>query len=271
MKRNIAASVIAMFSVNVVAFQSLGQSPVGLEFEVANVRVTPQGRTTIAEANDMVQATRRTSETILSGQLHPSGLVTLRNVTMRQLINFAYREIVTDEYLKGGPNWLDSERFDLIAKAPPNTSADMERVMIQTVLVRRFHLAIHREQKSMSVNALVTAKQGPKLKPPANSGDPECGPGQWDGQVHLVCHDATMAFLAQRLPSYVQPVIDMTELKGAYDFQLNWAGRPLGADVAPSPTVLESLDHQLGLKLEPRKSPMPVVVIDHVDRVPSEN
>jgi uncharacterized protein (TIGR03435 family) len=221
----------------------------------------------LVDATAELRGNRTIQESLLSGQLHPSGLVTLRNATMKQLIQLAYKEIVSDEYLTRGPDWLDSDRFDLVAKAPPNTSADTERVMIQPVLAQRFHLSIHREQKAMAAYALVAGKRGPKLQPAASSGDPECGPGQVvDGRAHLICHSVTMAFLADRLPGYLRrPVKDLTDIKGTYDFQLTWAGPQ------PSPTLSDALDKDLGLKLEERKFPMPVIVIDRVDRVPTEN
>lgn len=210
----------------------------------------------------------------------------MRNIPLKELIMQAYKA----GDVSGGPSWLDSERFDIVAKAPPNTTEDTLRLMLQTLLTQRFKLATHWEQKVMTIYALVAGKGGFKLQPSAGSGPPKCGPGQGaEGLNHLVCTNFTMADLTAWLPtriapSYIdRPVVNLTGLEGAYDIKLDWVPRPLGgnaatdgaipaaSDVAAGATVFDALDKQLGLKLEERKQPMPVIVIDHVERVPTEN
>jgi uncharacterized protein (TIGR03435 family) len=238
------------------------------EFQVAEVRVNDSGQAGV------------------QGGILPGGQVSVRNITLKELIVQAYEA----GDLAGGPSWLDSDRFDIIAKAPPNTPDDTLRLMLQTLLTERFKLAIHREQKILTVYALVAAKGGFKLQAAAGSGQPKCGPGQGaEGLNHLVCTNFTMADLTAWLPtriapSYIdRPVVDLTGLKGAYDIKLDWVPRPPGgnpatdgaipvaSDVAAGATVFDALDKQLGLKLEERKQPMPVIVIDHIERVPTEN
>src|SRR5580700_120179 len=99
------------------------------QFEVADVRV-----------NNAVQQPVQIS-------FFPSGQLSMRNMPMKELIAQAYK--VGD--VTGGPSWLDSDRFDILAKAPPNTPNDTLRLMLQTLLVERFKLAIHREQKTLPV------------------------------------------------------------------------------------------------------------------------
>ena len=131
----------------------------------------------------------------------------------------------------------------------------------------------------MTVYALVAAKGGFKLQPAAGSGPPRCGPGQGaEGMNHLVCTNFTMANLTDWLPtriapSYIdRPVVDLTGLTGTYDIKLDWVPRPTAtSDVAAGATVFDALDKQLGLKLEERKQPMPVMVIDHIERIPTDN
>jgi uncharacterized protein (TIGR03435 family) len=252
------------------AFPASAQTPARPRFEVAAIRAAAPG----------------TAETTLNGavlfSLPPvftqSGMVTVRNTTIRQLMRLAYKEIIGPDYLTGKPDLFDSDRFDLVAKAPPNTPADTQRLMIQTVLAERFHLQVHREEKAMPVWALVMGKNGPKLHPAAASGDHGVCPRVQmspEGLIHKVCQNVPMDVLVQQLPvmapNYVDhPVVDLTGLTGAYDFQLDWAARPADG-VTPGTTIFEALEKQLGLKLEPRKLPMPIIVVDHVDRAPTEN
>ena len=237
-----------------------GQSPsLRPEFEVADVKVNHSGQPGV------------------QGGFLPGGQLSVRNIPMKELIVQAYKA----GGVSGGPNWLDSERFDIVAKAPPNTAEDALRLMLQTLLAERFKLAIHREQKSTAVFALVAAKRGFKLQTAAGSGRPKCSPGQGaEGLNHTVCTNFTMADLAAALPTRIapsfidRPVVDLTGLKRTYDIQLDWVPRsPTGntADGAAGPTVFDALNKQLGLKLEERKLSMPVIVVEHIERVPSEN
>jgi uncharacterized protein (TIGR03435 family) len=240
-----------------------GQSaPPPAEFEVADVRVNDSGQQAI------------------QARILPSGQISVRNIRMRELIVQAYKA----GDAAGGPTWLDSDRFDIVAKAPPNTTEDALRLMLQNLLTRRFKLAIHWEKKIMPVYALMSGKRGFKLEPAAGAGQPRCSPGQGaEGLNHTVCTNFTMADLANWLstriaPSFIsRPVVDLTGLKGTYDIRLDWVPQPLvgnagdAADLPAGATVFEALDKQLGLKLESRKLPMPVIVIDHIERVPTEN
>ena len=213
--------------------------------------------------------------------------VTLRYVTVRQLITQAYiHEITRDDYLVGGPGWLDSDRFDLVAKAPPGSSVDMERLMIQSALAERFHLVLHREAKPLPVYALTAGKKGLKLQPASGSGDPNCkltqsgfltadGQPAFGVQAHsgFVCTNMTLTAFAKRLTdrplvAYFgdRPVVDMTGVKGAFDFQADWTTQ-LRDRGAPRQTpeeeaddrkdVFDSIEQQLGLKIEEQKQPLP--------------
>jgi uncharacterized protein (TIGR03435 family) len=189
--------------------------------------------------------------------------------------------------ITGAPDWLDSDHFDLAAKAPPNTPEAILFQMLQTLLAERFKLAIHREDKMMPAYVLVVGTNGPKLQTSADAaGQKNCAwrPGD-DGLRKRECHNMTMAELARQLPGWAntgidRQVIDSTELKGTYDFQLEMGPRrrersdPAIAGASTplddGPTIFEAMN-QLGLKLEARNRPMPVIVIDHVERVPTEN
>ncbi|HYW48468.1 MAG TPA: TIGR03435 family protein [Bryobacteraceae bacterium] len=259
MKRALASA--GLFLSCVTAFGQQAAAP--LSFDVAEVKMNKSGAR--GEAFDLL----------------PGGQLSVRNVTMKQIIAGAYN--VGDYAISGGPGWLDSDRFDIVAKAAPGTSEDNLRLMAQTLLADRLKLAVHRDQKTMSVYALVVAKRGSKLQPsPGGSGEADCnGRGG-----RLTCTRMSMADLAEALPRmaprYIDmPVVDLTELKGVYDFTLEWsplggrggAGRgtdaPATADAPPS-TIFDAVQ-DLGLKLEGRKHPVTIIVIDHIERIPAEN
>lgn len=211
---------------------------------------------------------------------------------MKELIQIAYKEVYSAEYIKGGPAWLGDDRFDVVAKAPAGTPTDTARLMLQKLLADRFHLAIHREQRTMPVFVMTVAKRGSKLMDAAGSGEPNCVPSITPYNVyHRDCHNMTMAQLVESLPGFAplyftgRPVLDMTDLKGTYDFRLDWTPVNGGlAGLEPSQpgeaprtfemggtTIFGTMEKNLGLKLEERKQPMPIIVIDNVDRVPTGN
>jgi uncharacterized protein (TIGR03435 family) len=183
--------------------------------------------------------------------------------------------VIRDEYLTGGPGWMDSDHFDVIAKTAPGTPKDTMRLMLQKALADRFHLAVHREQKPMTVFVLAAGKGGPKIVPAAGSGIAQCKGGLGgEGLRHWACQNTTMADLGGQLASlaraYIdQPVIDQTGLSGTYDFEFDWYSRR-DAGATPGSTIFDAME-KLGLKLEERKQAMPVIVIEHVDRGPEEN
>ena len=253
----------------------------GQSFDVVDVRVAkPLAAGTVQvmlrEGPAVVELNPGGVSRVLAAPFGEGGTVTLRYYTMRSLITAAYKEVIRDEFIVGGPGWLDSDHYDLIAKTAPGTSLDAMRLMLQQALADRFHLAVHREQKTLGSMVLTAAKNGLKLKPSSSVNIAGCEvlPAEPDGLRHWVCQNTPMEDLAERLPilapAYVdQPVIDLTGFAGAYDFQLDWyPKRDSGA--APGATIFDALE-KLGLKLEERKQPMPVIVIDHVDRIPTEN
>lgn len=249
------------------------------EFEAVDLRISAAGEASSEGFfnGGLVRIHRDGARTTLAPVFEPDGRVAMAGATMRELITQAYKEILRPEYLIGGPNWLDSDRFTLIAKAPAGTPVDTERLMLQAALASRVHLRVHRESKPMPVFVLLVDKRGLKLQPAVSAGDadncpPAAGPA---GTQRRSCHRVTMPLLAERLPSlatdYVdKPVVDATGVEGAFDFDLQWVHRPPDGDVAAGATLQDALE-RLGLRLEDRKLTMTVIVIDSVDRVPTEN
>jgi uncharacterized protein (TIGR03435 family) len=197
------------------------------------------------------------------------------NTTLSDLITFAYG--LHPKQLEGGPDWLNKDKFDLLAKpdgeGQPNDK--QWKIMIQKLLADRFQLKFHNDKEDLSVYAIVVAKDGPKLN--KSGGDPNGLPGLFfRGLGDLPARNATMADFAGLLQSAVldKPVVDQTGLQGRFDFTLKWtpdefqfAGigvkPPPPADTADAPPDLfTAMQQQLGLKLDSTKAPVNVLVID---------
>lgn len=197
--------------------------------------------------------------------------VDAKNMPLRELLVEAFQ---IKEYQLVGPEWLSSERFDLVAKAPLGTGED-EKLMplLRTLLTQRFHLQTHREKRQLPCFALVVAKDGLKIH------EVGAGPGGLNQTTNenggeLKAQKSTFESVAEFLSREVErPVIDATGLKGSYDFTLKFskenANRLAGLDTYPILSL--ALQEQLGLRLEKRTAPVDVVVIDHAERVPVEN
>lgn len=175
----------------------------------------------------------------------------------------AYR--VKDFQVSGGPKWIDADRFDINARSAGGEGDEKLFEMLQTLLADRFQLAFHREQKTAPAYALVVAKSGLKIKPVEGA----TGSTSKSGKGMLMAQGVSMAKLADRLSRYVgAPVADMTEAPGVYDFKLEWSVEGDANDVQSA--LFAALQSELGLKLESRKVPVEVIVVDRAEK-PSEN
>ncbi len=209
------------------------------------------------------------------------GRLTMRNVTMKVMIMMAYH--ARPDAVTGGPGWLDSDRYDVVAKATQTTTPEDLRRMLQVLLAERFKLATHTEPKIMPAYVLSVGKSGHKLQTSETGvlSEQRCSPAAGPAsQKHITCQHITMAALADQLQEqsprdFDVAVVDQTGLKGSFDFKLDWAPavRASATSTEPpgEPTVFEAVEAQLGLKLERRKLPLPVIVVDRVERVPVEN
>jgi uncharacterized protein (TIGR03435 family) len=285
---------------------------------------------------------------IVAGTLHvgmsiDAARVDIGSLSLAELIRIAYR---VKPYQVSGPDWMSSQRFDVMAKMPEGASKDQVPEMLQGLLAERFKLIMHRDSKDHPVYALVVGKNGPKLKeaavdagapPPAatdaapskpalviGSGENQVrvkpnsdgkgatvagGPfGQMKmsmgeaGMMHMEFAKLSMQGLADLLTRFTdRPVVDMTELKGNYQVGLDLSmeemrtvamaaasqmgiALPMGgrgggegmrspADAASTPSggSMMTAVQQLGLKLEPRKAPLETVVVDSLEKTPTEN
>jgi uncharacterized protein (TIGR03435 family) len=216
-----------------------------------------------------------------AAQILPSGQVVMRYSTLKQFIMGAYN--LLEDRITGGPDWIKTDEFDLVAKAPPNSNIDDIRKMLQPLLAERFRLAIHHEMKVMPVYSLEVEKRGTKLQPATDpNGKAECAISFIrKATTHVECKNYTMAHLADFLPDLARqdvtmPVVDMTGIKGAYDITFDFmqyyyynralaAGDNGGSD--PLVSIFDAID-KLGLKLEKSRQPADTIVIDSVQRLP---
>jgi uncharacterized protein (TIGR03435 family) len=199
--------------------------------------------------------------------------------TLNFLIKFAYR--LNARQVVGGPAWLDTEEYDIVAKPEGESSLTMSqlRPMVQRLLEDRFKLTFHREQRKLPVYALVVGKNGARLK--KSEADPAGLPGvqvQGASALTISATNNTMLGLAAVLQmSFVdRPMVDHTGLAGKYDFTLRFTpdlATPSGSltnDPNAPPDLFTAIQEQLGLKLEAVQAPAEVLVVDHIER-PSEN
>jgi len=253
-------------------------------------------------------------------------------MSLKSLIMLAYD---VKNYQITGPQWLDTERFDVTATMPPDTTKEQYRIMLQNLLIERFKMTVHKESKELPMYSLIVNKGGPKLKEtalkatPADGdgpprpplGPPKIGPDGFPvmpaemsqrpgmpmmmmpGRARLMATSQSMQDLANRLTAQLnRPVIDNTGLTAKYDFVLTYAPDPneglggrggagLGLAVrAPAPAgtaggpdntfipdgeapqpLFGALQLQLGLKLDPKKGDVEIVVIDKMEKAPVEN
>jgi uncharacterized protein (TIGR03435 family) len=195
------------------------------------------------------------------------GSLRMRDVTVATCIKWSYG--VQDSQI-AGPAWLDSVHFDILAKADRPVGAGQLRLMMQTLLADRFQLAFHREKKELRAYALLVAKGGHKLQ----NADPAGAPFRENSATGTIARATTIQEFADFISGPLRtPVVDMTGLKGRYDFTLDFTSY-LPTDPHARPDVGEilipALQGELGLKLESRKMPVEVMIVDRVEK-PSGN
>jgi uncharacterized protein (TIGR03435 family) len=280
----IVAATVGGFAAHVVA-QTMAPAEPRPKFEVASVREN-------TSASNQV-----------SIGLQPGGRFGASNMPLVILIRSAYR--LQDSQLIGAPDWIETTRYDITAKAegelppsspigPPSTGM----MMLQSLLEERFKLKVHREVRELPVYALVAAQSNAKFGPQLMRSDVDCQvkstapekPSEWPrcgtsmGFGEMKGRARPMTLLASMLSQVVQrSVVDRTGLAGGYDFDLRWtpdqlparpAGTPAdqpfrmnGVEIDPNgPSIFTAIQEQLGLKLESTRGPVDVLVIDHVER-----
>jgi uncharacterized protein (TIGR03435 family) len=197
---------------------------------------------------------------------------------LKDLIQQAYE--VEDYQVADGPAWMQSERYDVQAKAATAASRHEIRLMLQALLEERFHLKMHRETKTMAGYVLRVDKNGAKLPPPQPGFAPDAQGVIQIGGGEIWGRGASMKNLARGLRFELDvPVMDETKIAGNYDFKLRFEEgnrdleeKPDGPRMGGAPaagSVFTALK-EVGLRLESGKLPIEVLVIDSAER-PSEN
>lgn len=210
-----------------------------------------------------------------------------RDATMLNLIETAYG--VTEDVIAGGPNWVDLDLFDVIAKVPAGTTPAGANLMLQALLADRFGLVVRKEMRPAPRYVLSVAKGGSKLKAAAASADSGCkealtgatggGPDDPNFQPNIkaTCHNLTAQAIADNLHQMASAylthdVVDQTKLEGAWDFELEWTPYQILAHKGHDGiSVFDAVNKQLGLQLDLKDVPAPSLAIVEVHRTPSPN
>ena len=243
-----------------------------LSFEVASVK--PSAPITSKEGKMRVGKT-------ISGSR-----VEMNYVSLADLVQTAYR---VKPYQVTGADWTQSDHFDVLAKMPEGATQDQMPEMLQALLAERFKLTLRRENKEHAIYALLVGKYGLQVQEAEPGPDPPAASGAKTGSVMIVNRKMTLAAFADFLARFVdRPVVDMTGTKATYQITMEIPIEYLIADKAkrdateapragsdsasdPASSPMFAAIPQFGLKLEPRKAPMEVLVIDHAEKIPTAN
>ena len=257
--------VIAGCVLLLAAPRAMGQQPAGPPaFEVASIKPSdPAGSLAIRRSGYHLSTT---SSSLLF------------------LITWAYD--VQNDRVFNQPKWLDDVRYDIVANAtqgglpaPPRKPGQPTELqqMMQSLLAERFKLVLHRETREMPVYALIVAKGGAKVQLAPTPETMGQNPFQMPGAGRLIGTQVSAEMLAKVLSGQLHRTVqDQTALQGVFDFKLQWDPEPMmhhmpPAELRTSGSLFTALQDQLGLKLEARKAPVEVLVIDRMESAPTAN
>lgn len=261
--------LIALFAAAAAA--GAQPEPDGPAFEAATVRPNRSGEA------------RRQIEVL------PGGRFNATNMTLWQILSVAYPvdgRFRDEIQLTGGPAWIKSDRFDIVAKAegsphldtnkPGSTVTDVDRnaverirAMLRRFLAERFKLRMHHEMRELPIYELVMGRSGgafgPELRKAAGDCGRDCGSIRRMGPDTVVGAAVSMGSLAHSMSDWVRrTVVDKTGIAGPTDFTLNWA--PDGSTDTDAPSIFTAVQEQLGLKLEPARGLVDVLVVESAER-----
>jgi uncharacterized protein (TIGR03435 family) len=279
-------AILGILLMSCSAWKSFSQGPEDRpKFDIADVHISPK-------------RTNQFPQTSIQGDRYE-----VKNATIVDLIRMGYS--FDPDKILGGPIWLEMDHFDILAKMPKDTPPEDRRVMLQSLLENRFSLQVHKESKPLLTYALRTGKK-PQLKESDGSGETGCkmqsgGPpveggirlftGNANGQTQTInlgpgmvvtyqCRNMTMKSFVQNLRGMggnqlgANPVLDETGLEGAWNFDLKFSLSLMGPIADQSGdriSIVDAVEKQLGLKLEQKQVPTPVIVVDSVNNKPSPN
>jgi len=203
-----------------------------------------------------------------SGITTKTGRIMANNVTLKRCIMGSYA--VGQNEIQGGPDWIDTDRFEITATAPGAAGGSDLMAMLRTLLADRFKLAVHREPRTIPVYVLTAAKAPTKLV----KSEPGIESSTNSGHGRLDARSTTLRRLAEILGrSTDRPVVDRTGIEGSFDIHLEWTPEDPRAASKQGDTgvsLFAAIAQQLGLRLEPQKAAVDILVIDHAER-PTDN
>jgi uncharacterized protein (TIGR03435 family) len=253
----------AVIPVTVSVANAMPTTPSRLTFEVASIKASPPSAGPIYTIKPL-----------------PGGSgYTAQNAPFKLMMSLMYK--VPMRQILGGPDWINTDRFDIEARADHPSSVDDLHAMFQNLLADRFNLRFHKEVKEGPVYALTVDKSGLKMKADGTGQAlgipvvPHPGGGFTGTRVPM---QYLSWWLGQQLQNDGRPVVDQTGLSQSYDFTLSFAPQlppnvsrdSLPPEMQNLPSIFEAVKQQLGLKLEPEKGPVEYYIIDNVER-PSAN
>ncbi len=206
----------------------------------------------------------------------PGGRFRANAIDLKFLLEWAYG--IQPSQHSGGPSWMETDRYDVVAKAEGNPTDDQMKLMTQTLLVDRFNLKLHHEMRKIPVYVISVGKAAPKLFPPKDGEPhsihvaPKTDPDQKIASFHVV---ATRFSLTQLTDTFARQlgrvIVNETGLNGDYDFTMDLTpddGRPNPLD--PS-LLITAMREQLGLTLKAQEAPVDFLVIDNAEKVAAGN
>jgi len=238
-------------------------------------RVKPRDPSVPPPAFDAASVKRSAPQAMgkaISSNMHADpGRLTCTNVPLKRYVVAAWG---LKDYQISAPDWMNDERYDLTATMPAGTPTNEVLLMLQGLLTDRFRLATHRETKETAVYALIVDKSGLKLKPAEGFGGTSVSNSPKGRSIHA---NVTMKSFAATLSGLVdKPVIDMTQQAGGFNINLEWVPEEMavnpkeGADIPSGPSIFMAL-REVGLKLEARRAPVEILVVDRGEKDPAEN
>jgi uncharacterized protein (TIGR03435 family) len=262
------------------AFTSIGLVVLFLGAVFGQTGITASGTSAPAlEAADVHVSAKVRMPSMAAGGLRGTRYL-VRQATMVDLISLAY-DIDNDKIL-AGPSWLDTDRFDVSARAPSGSTPEQAKLMLQTLLAQRFSLKIHKDSKELPGFVLSTGSSKPKMKPAADTaaspncqGQPQTPSSDTVPQQVVDCHSMSMDDLARIVVNIANAsgsALNKTGLEGKWDFTIKWTPPALLARAgADGISIFDAVDKQLGLKLEAGKIPQAVIFVDSVNEAPTPN
>jgi len=213
----------------------------------------------------------------------PGGTLRAVNYPLRFIIQYAFNVL---DYSFVGPNWLSTTRFDITAKPATEVSTEQTRLMLRALLIGRLSMRFHSETKAIAGYSLAVAKDGSKVKPAGTPTAQQPSGGAYAGPNQLSALKASMDSVATALARrFNQPVVDRTGLKGVFTFMVRFAppeasrntgnletgNLPLIGDSSSDPSIFTAMQDELGLRLDPEKLQVQILVIDSIERSPVDN